>query len=234
MYYTTQRIKSVLRLDVAENSIMQTITIAVSAILIAAGLMTAPGLINNARDNNATSDLSNLAEAQESALSNVGSYATIVNPASTDVTSLPKTSLLKYNLSGGTSGTEAVTCGGSYFVLAETSASGKTFYRDSTSGKTVTDVNDLTIPPCADAILTSSPSAGPSAGTLCWVGGGDAAPVQTVNGVSVIANCLDYAVNNGSGGFSSLAGVQEADVTAGYNAYNACPVETIHYDYSGD
>ena len=39
--------------DIAENSIMQTISIAVSAILIAAGLITAPSLINNARDVNA-------------------------------------------------------------------------------------------------------------------------------------------------------------------------------------
>jgi len=53
-----------LRNDAAENSIMQTITIAVSAILIAAGLVTAPGLINNARDNNAKTDLANIAYAQ--------------------------------------------------------------------------------------------------------------------------------------------------------------------------
>jgi len=60
--------------DRAENSIMQTITIAVSAILIAAGLVTAPGLINNARDNNAKTDLANIAYAQEFVLSVQGTY----------------------------------------------------------------------------------------------------------------------------------------------------------------
>jgi hypothetical protein len=64
--------------DKAENSIMQTITIAVSAILIAAGLVTAPGLINNARDNNAREDLANIATAQGYQLSENGKYATDV------------------------------------------------------------------------------------------------------------------------------------------------------------
>jgi len=60
--------------DKAENSIMQTISIAVSAILIAAGLVTAPGLINNARDNNARTDLANIAYAQEYILGVQGKY----------------------------------------------------------------------------------------------------------------------------------------------------------------
>jgi len=60
--------------DRAENSIMQTISIAVSAILIAAGLVTAPGLINNARDNNARTDLANIAYAQEYILGVQGKY----------------------------------------------------------------------------------------------------------------------------------------------------------------
>lgn len=61
--------------DRAENSIMQTITIAVSAILIAAGLVTAPGLINNARDSNARSDLANVAYAQSYMQADTGKYA---------------------------------------------------------------------------------------------------------------------------------------------------------------
>ena len=60
--------------DSAENSIMQTISIAVSAILIAAGLITAPSLINNARDVNAKQDLANIAQAQQYAISDTGSY----------------------------------------------------------------------------------------------------------------------------------------------------------------
>jgi len=65
--------------DTAENSIMQTITIAVSAILIASGLVTAPGLINNARDNNARTDLANIAYAQEFYLSTTGHYYDVDN-----------------------------------------------------------------------------------------------------------------------------------------------------------
>jgi type II secretory pathway pseudopilin PulG len=60
--------------DKAENSIMQTITIAVSAILIAAGLVTAPGLINNARDSNARTNLANIAYAQEYEFADSGRY----------------------------------------------------------------------------------------------------------------------------------------------------------------
>jgi len=60
--------------DEAENSIMQTISIAVSAILIAAGLITAPSLINNARDVNAKQDLANISLAQEYAVANDGRY----------------------------------------------------------------------------------------------------------------------------------------------------------------
>jgi len=70
---------SIPKRDEAENSIMQTITIAVSAILIAAGLVTAPGLINNARDNNARTDLANIAYAQEFYLSTTGHYYDVDN-----------------------------------------------------------------------------------------------------------------------------------------------------------
>jgi hypothetical protein len=61
--------------DRAENSIMQTITIAVSAILIASGLVTAPGLINNARDGNTRNDLANVAYTQSYIQSDTGKYA---------------------------------------------------------------------------------------------------------------------------------------------------------------
>jgi hypothetical protein len=68
-------LKRLMTSDSAENSIMQTITIAVSAILIASGLVTAPGLINNARDNNAKTNLSNIAYAQEYEMADKGAYA---------------------------------------------------------------------------------------------------------------------------------------------------------------
>ena len=75
------RIHSILRQDSGENSIMQTISIAVSAILIAAGLITAPSLINNARDTNAKSDLASIAYSEEFFNSTNGSYAGIAATA---------------------------------------------------------------------------------------------------------------------------------------------------------
>ena len=75
--------------DTAENSIMQTISIAVSAILIAAGLITAPSLINNARDTNARQDLANVAYSQDYALANTGSYADLVRYVQTLENAMP-------------------------------------------------------------------------------------------------------------------------------------------------
>lgn len=53
---------------------MQVISIAVSAILIVAGLVAAPGLINSARDTNAKGDIVNLAKGMEVYHANVGGY----------------------------------------------------------------------------------------------------------------------------------------------------------------
>jgi hypothetical protein len=110
--------------DHAENSIMQTITIAVSAILIAAGLVTAPGLINNARDNNARTDLANVAYAQESLISDSGKYAGSL--AEIDQNPSIKLTLSNRSKVNTTSGADC------YVVYAK-SASGNSYYRTSGS-----------------------------------------------------------------------------------------------------
>ena len=122
--------------DAGENSIMQTITIAVSAILIAAGLVTAPGLINNARDNNARTDLANIAFSQEFNLANTGEYATSISALQTSAEAA---------IAAGTSGPRLTLSGGvdvqifnadndGYTVIA-ISQSGKVFHRLAGSGQ---------------------------------------------------------------------------------------------------
>jgi ribosomal protein L27/Tfp pilus assembly protein PilE len=154
--------------DSAENSIMQTITIAVSAILIAAGLVTAPGLINNARDNNATSDLANVAYAQEGALAVDGKYHSDIDPKSTADDSLIKTGGVKYTFSGKTTNQAALTCDTptAAYLIRTTAANGKTFYRASGSATTSTDLSKLTIADCIKALpgWTSFEIPQPSAG----------------------------------------------------------------------
>jgi hypothetical protein len=127
-----------LRSDAAENSIMQTITIAVSAILIAAGLVTAPGLINNARDNNATTDLANIAYGEEFNLANTGTYAADLatlqsnaNAAIADGGSGPK-----ITVSGGTWDSVKVAADAKSYTLYAVSQSGNVFSRTSDSGAT--------------------------------------------------------------------------------------------------
>lgn len=137
-----------LRADVAENSIMQTITIAVSAILIAAGLVTAPGLINNARDNNAREDLSNLAYAQEQRLGNLGAYTSRVQTGVTG--SLADEENIRYSLSASSTKHGALVCDApspAYLMKAK-SSSGKTFYRSSLSAKTTANISEVSIPSC--------------------------------------------------------------------------------------
>lgn len=137
-----------LRADVAENSIMQTITIAVSAILIAAGLVTAPGLINNARDNNAREDLSNLAFAQEQRLGNLGAYSARVQTGVAG--SLADEESIRYSLSASSSKHGALVCNSpspAYLMKAK-SSSGKTFYRSSLSSRTTSDISGVSIPSC--------------------------------------------------------------------------------------
>jgi len=126
------------RRDEAENSIMQTISIAVSAILIAAGLVTAPSLINNARDVNAKGDLANVAYAEEAGNADAGHYFQNVNrgePSSLADYRGPDGRIIKYTTSGDVFNI-GVTCGegdDSTFVLKTLSASGHTFYRTSES-----------------------------------------------------------------------------------------------------
>jgi len=152
-----KNLSAFLRADEAENSIMQTITIAVSAILIAAGLVTAPGLINNARDNNATTDLANIAYAEEALMGETGEYSTSITASSADVDGnwLGNRTALKYTLSGSVESHEALICASpNFYVIKATSSSGKTFYRSSASGATSTDVSKLGINGC----ITSQPA----------------------------------------------------------------------------
>lgn len=149
--------QKLLRSDRGENSIMQTITIAVSAILIAAGLVTAPGLINNARDNNATTDLANIAYSEEWALANYSRYFANVQPGETD--SLfdqaknqgdLNANGVKYTLSGKVTEQHALVCetpSWSYLIKAK-SSSGKVFFRSSTSAVTSTSLSNLSISSC--------------------------------------------------------------------------------------
>lgn len=140
--------------DSGENSIMQTITIAVSAILIAAGLITAPGLINNARDNNARTDLANIAYVQAFAISKTGRYYEGLFPGdpdyifeAVDPDDVYETGF-SITLSGSVTDHEIITCdddGWGYLLMA-TSSSGNTFYRVSGNGFTTDDISELDIP----------------------------------------------------------------------------------------
>lgn len=148
-------IRYALRHDDAENSIMQTITIAVSAILIAAGLMTAPALIINAKDNNAKTDLANLAFAEEWALSNTSKYYANVNEGEADslfeqTTGADLSTGIKYTLSGDVTNHSALVCkdSGWHYLIKATSDSGKTFYIASDSGYISTDIDNLSIATC--------------------------------------------------------------------------------------
>lgn len=118
--------------DAAENSIMQTITIAVSAILIAAGLVTAPGLINDARDNNAKTDLANIAFSEEAAQADVGDYFIYDNHPDSTNTAIP-TELVGFTPSATVR--TLVLVEGDAFVALSKSSSGKVFFRSSLSAE---------------------------------------------------------------------------------------------------
>jgi len=60
--------------DRAENSVMQTITIAVSTIIIAAGMVTVPNIVNNGRDDRVKADLVSIGLAEDFQASNTGTY----------------------------------------------------------------------------------------------------------------------------------------------------------------
>lgn len=106
---------------------MQTISIAVSAILIAAGLITAPGLINNAKDTNARHDLASISTAQEYSMSNDGVYT------SSPVILLASPSL-KVHLSTGIM--LGLFAGTNCYAAFVKSVSGSYFYRNSGSSAT--------------------------------------------------------------------------------------------------
>lgn len=148
---------SIFRSDQAENSIMQTITIAVSAILIAAGLVTAPGLINNARDNNARTDLANIAFSQEFYLGSSGEYFELDADGQPDLN--PPLEGIQYSLSGSTTNHAALVCSDPEpaYLLRTTSASERTFYRASGSGLTSDTLSDLDYPQCIQDLIDADP-----------------------------------------------------------------------------
>lgn len=126
--------------DSAENSIMQTITIAVSAILIASGLVTAPGLINNARDNNSRSDLANSAYAEETMLAVEGTYWAYDNYVGSEYRKLERPGIEgSVNLTVSTSPRLIVDVSddGKKWMGTSYSSSGKVFIRSSESAETV-------------------------------------------------------------------------------------------------
>jgi hypothetical protein len=142
--------------DAAENSIMQTITIAVSAILIASGLVTAPGLINNARDNNARTDLANIAYAEEMLMGTSGQYHASLTKEQSDSSGfwLGKQENIKYTLSGKVSSHKGLVCKDPnwHYLAKATSSSGKTFFRASGSSVTSTDITKLDVPSCITSL----------------------------------------------------------------------------------
>jgi hypothetical protein len=184
-----------LRTDRAENSIMQTITIAVSAILIAAGLVTAPGLINNARDNNARTDLANLAYAQEMYAAGYDGEINFLsgNTPETLAAMLPGATAepltwasgegryaltieelldagLAVSLSGGVEHAMTVSPDGRQYLMAAQSESGNVFYRSSGSGVTSSDISviethGLTLPVPSAALDDSGGGTPPPAPT---------------------------------------------------------------------
>ena len=137
--------KNFLNEDSAENSIMQTISIAVSAILIAAGLITAPSLINNARDVNAKGDLANLAYAEEFHLADQGVYSgdltALKNIKGSELPGGVKATysqdVADFNIQVGT-GTD----GDATFSAVVKSDSGK-FFKRTSDNTTVTQVKNL-------------------------------------------------------------------------------------------
>lgn len=144
--------------DTAENSIMQTITIAVSAILIAAGLITAPGLINNARDNNTREDLTNIAYAQETALATADGYFGL-RPDGQPALLKPLEGI-KYTTSATSSAFKSYLCGTpTQFLIEAKSATGKTFYRSSGRAGVVSDLSKLTLPKCITDQMPADPLA---------------------------------------------------------------------------
>jgi type II secretory pathway pseudopilin PulG len=178
--------------DHAENSIMQTITIAVSAILIAAGLVTAPGLINNARDNNARTDLANVAYAQEVYFGEVGTYNPVLATNIPGDGSLDEMTGVKYTPSGNIITTGVFCKPASAYVIKAVSTSGKSFYRTSLGAETSETLSDLKVPECltpedlakivSPAIDISNPGTNPGANPGTTNPGTDPNPEENEGG----------------------------------------------------
>jgi len=205
----------ILASDEAENSIMQTISIAVSAILIAAGLITAPSLINNARDVNAKTDLANLSYAQEAALADTGHYYQNLNRG--EVKSLaeyksPETgkALVKYTTSGDVFNV-AVACD-SAFVLKTTSRSGKTFYRTSESTKITTSAPSLTEAGLADCYDGDATKVAGLEGRYDALKGLDLAVTASRPATAVQADLVKYTDAVADNGTSPVTGGSSAPV----------------------
>jgi hypothetical protein len=202
--------------DDAENSIMQTITIAVSAILIAAGLVTAPGLINNARDNNATNDLSNIAYSEEGYLGDTGTYtADISSTTSQDSLNGHTTengTRIKYTMSDKVVNS-AVVCTGKVqgYLLKSVSSSTHVFYRSSESSATSSNIADITIPSCLSAADLASIGILPSAPSVP----GSALLPQTAFASSVGGTSGSELLTNGS--YEVGQKIKSYGLTSGYD-----------------
>lgn len=68
------QMKKMFLLDTAENSIMQTIALAVSSILVAAGMIMVPNIVSNGYNDRTKTDIAIVATAQDFRVANTGSY----------------------------------------------------------------------------------------------------------------------------------------------------------------
>jgi hypothetical protein len=176
--------------DAAENSIMQTITIAVSAILIASGLVTAPGLINNARDNNSRGDLANSAYAEESMLAAEGHYWAYDNYKDSEYRKLERPGVegsVNLTVSSSPRLIVDVSDDGQKWIGTSYSSSGKVFVRTSESAETVqVDADDF------------KSLAAPIAGEKITIEGGNGKSVTIPDGLSlsVAKNMYTASVEN--------------------------------------
>jgi hypothetical protein len=117
------------RSDRAENSIMQTITIAVSTILIAAGTATAPGIMNSQRENVVRTQLVNMVFAQEAWIAAKGTVNQNFVPSNGGLDNLSK---WKYPYSFATSSFKenptVQWCYKNEYIISGTAKSGKVYF----------------------------------------------------------------------------------------------------------
>lgn len=105
----------VFRADRAENSIMQTITIAVIAITIGAGMVSMPKLVENLRKQSLSVDISNVAHAQDFNFAQDGAYI----PNSQLLTLTDGTTPVKVTVSDGVQ-IGMTTARGGYLIVGQT------------------------------------------------------------------------------------------------------------------